>query len=100
MTTQDTRSYRYHLAIDGSDMRSPLGSYHFEGLRLLNTISAKNRGDSVSPYPVFWRIFIPFLETILRERTLDHYPDGFPPFYQRILHGISKQARLLYDVFQ
>ena len=84
VTTQKNRSHRYHLAIDGSDMRNDLGQYHFAGLRLLNTISAKNRGNSLSPLPVFWQVFIPFLDTLLWERSLDHYPDFVPPLYQRI----------------
>jgi hypothetical protein len=95
VTTQKTKSYRYHLAIDGSDMRHNLGNYHFAGLRLINTISAKNRGKSVSPMPVFWQFFIPFLDTILWERTLDRYPDAIPPLYQRIINQIKQSIHIL-----
>lgn len=75
---QQGPSYRYHLSIDGSDLRQDLGSYHYAGLSLLQSLSAKNRGVSVNQRQVFWQFFLPMLRTILWERSQGRY-DQFPP---------------------
>jgi len=84
------RSYRYHLSIDGSDLRQDLGSYHYAGLSVLQSLSAKNRGVSINQRQVFWQFYLPMLRAILWERSKARYPD-FPPSLTSRFVGLLTQ---------
>ena len=77
------KSHRYHFAIDGSDLREDLGNYPYAGLDILNSLSPKNRGNSINQRQVFWQFYLPMLKVILWERSVARYPDFPPPLWQR-----------------
>ncbi len=79
-------SHRFHLSIDGSDIREELGQYDYAGLAFLNSLSPKNRGMGVNQRKVFWQFFLPMLKVVLWERTEARYADFPPPLWKRILN--------------
>lgn len=83
-------SHRFHLSIDGSDIRENLGTYSYSGLSFLNSISRRNRGVSVNQRQVFWQFYLPMLRTILWERSQARYSDFPKPFWQRALESVSQ----------
>ena len=90
-------SHRYHLAIDGSDIRDQLGKYTFAGLASLNSISAKNRGISVSQRPTFWQFYLPMIRQLMWERSSAHYDDFPLPWYRRLSRWTSHLMGDLWD---
>jgi hypothetical protein len=88
-------SHRYHLSIDGSDIRDQLGNYRFAGLQTLNSLSPKNRGISMSQRPTFWQFYLPVLYHLLWERSQARYQDFPRPLWQRtyrLLQGKISQT--------
>lgn len=79
------QSHRFYLSIDGSDIRENLGKYWYAGLGLLNSVSPKNRGIHVNQRQVFWQFYLPMLNVILWERSVQRYPDFPPPIWRRLL---------------
>ena len=88
-------SHRYHLSIDGSDIRDQLGNYRFAGLQTLNSLSPKNRGISISQRPAFWQFYLPVIYHLLWERSQARYQDFPRPLWQRtyrLLQGKISQT--------
>ncbi|MAD60327.1 MAG: hypothetical protein CMH49_02275 [Myxococcales bacterium] len=84
-------SHRFHLSIDGSDIRDNLGNYSYSGLSFLNSISRKNRGFSVNQRQVFWQFYLPMLRTVLWERSQARYADFPKSFWQRTFETLNSK---------